>query len=135
MKIKLSKSQWEEAGKKAGWIKKEAQNAVPINPSGNTNPYAGQAKSENPYKQNVQYGTPASAPSTQYSLSKSAQWADSTKDPNIMDFVNKVNSKVQTEGVAKWTDSLNLIMKAMTGDQSALQQLKQRSGGQAVPIK
>ena len=71
----------------------------------------------------------------QYSLSKSEQWANSTRDPNIMDYVAKVNQSIQTQGAQKWQGILNTIMKAMSGDQSALQQLKQKSGGQAIPLR
>jgi hypothetical protein len=71
----------------------------------------------------------------QYSLSKSEQWANSTRDINIMDYVEKVNQSIQTQGTQKWETILNIIMKAMSGDQSALQQLRQKSGGQAIPIQ
>lgn len=71
---------------------------------------------------------------TQYSLSKSEQWAMSTGDPNIMNFVGKVNSSVQSHGVERWDKDLRLIMSAMNGDQNAFMQLKQRSGGSAMPI-
>ena len=87
--------------------------------------------------QQGQQATPASSqqPQGQYSLSKSEQWANSTQDPNIMDYVGKVNQSIQTQGTQKWAAILNIIMKAMSGDQSALQQLRQKSGGQAIPIQ
>jgi len=160
MKITLSKSQWELVGKKAGWMK-TAQVTGATSPAAKQIVMtlnkiqsqmlpnnAGQARAlinqlvgliDTDFQQQQGQGAgqqqqPVQQTGQQYSLSKSEQWANSTKDPNIMDYVAKVNGRIQSEGTQRSQAILNIIMKAMSGDQSALQQLRQKSGGQAIPI-
>lgn len=69
----------------------------------------------------------------QYSLSKSVQWANSTKDPYIIDYVDRINSSAQANPGSS-SDALSLIMKAMSGDQNAYAKVLQNAGGTAISI-
>ena len=56
----------------------------------------------------------------------------STSDPNIIELVDNVNAKAQSQGLQYVAKEIQLIMQAMTGNQSALQKLK--SMVQAQPV-
>jgi hypothetical protein len=62
------------------------------------------------------------------------QWAQSTKDPAIMDFVDKLSYAIRKGDTERFTGDIQLIQAAMQGDQMALQKLKQRAGTGAFTL-
>ena len=65
----------------------------------------------------------------QYSVSQADQWAMSTGNPTIIEYVDKVNNGVQTQGSNYWAKSLTLIMNSMKGDKTAFNKLLRLTGG------
>ena len=71
----------------------------------------------------------------QYSLSASEQWAMSTGDPSIIEFISRMNQDLRDGQVQQYTNDIKLVTQAMGGDKAALEQLRLRSGGQAMPLQ
>jgi len=156
--LKLSKSEWQRIGKKAKWLKESAigiDEAIGGLGSGiaqggeeKAKEYAQRIIGGEPREKVLQGATPIMIQKVNtyiqqlqrqqlqrqpYSLSKSEQWAMSTGDPNIIEFVNNINTKAKYQGSQYVAQEIQLIMQAMTGNQSAIQQLKQKF--QAQPLK
>jgi len=121
--IKMSKKEWEAIGKKAGWTKK-AQWAVPANKPGSS-PMSGVRNGPAPAA-----AAPA-ASGQQYSISGAANWALGIGDPTVIEYVDKINAKAKSSGIQGIEADIKRIMKAMNGDQAALQEMK--SAGYDVP--
>jgi len=91
--------------------------AVPINSTGNQNTYAGQSKSDNPYKQNVKYGRETTYQGPQLSIEDISAKLTQMGEPGLAELVGKY----KTDKNMMWYLSL-----AANGDQKALSWLKQK---------
>lgn len=80
----------------------------------------------------AQMSQSANSSAQPYSLAQSQNWANSTNNPSLIEYVGKINDAIVSQGTQKYMQDLNLIMQAMNGDQNALQQILNKIGQQRL---
>ena len=109
MKIKLSKSRWEQIGTECGWIRKKAQTAIPISetgPDSNTAQVYQKHKNENnpnvPQQQSQQ---------SQQAVPNASGWSFNKlmQDPNFKSTFETIKSQRQNEKkILKYWQSIGI---------------------------